>query len=109
MAYDEGLAERLREIFAGQNDIVEKRMFGGFAFMWHGNMCCGIVSDTLMARVGPEQYMAALKRPFAREMDFTGKPMKGYVYVGPAGLEDDEALALWVKLCQNFVATLPAK
>ena len=109
MAYDEGLAERLREVFSAQRDIVEKKMFGGLAFMWRGNMCCGIVDDTLMARVGAEYYAEALKSPHAREMDFTGKVMKVYVYIAPAGFEDDVALQSWVELCLRFVATLPAK
>ena len=63
MAYDEGVAERLREVFAGQTDIVEKKMFGGMAFMHSGNMCCGVVNDVLMARVGPDSYEDALQKP----------------------------------------------
>jgi TfoX/Sxy family transcriptional regulator of competence genes len=109
MAYDEGLAERLREIFTDRYDIDEKKMFGGIAFMLHGHMCCGIVNDTLMARVGPEQYDAALERPHAREMDFTGKAMKGFVYVDPPGYESDEDLRDWVALCESFVNSLPPK
>ena len=109
MAYDEGLAERLREIFADRYDIDEKRMFGGLAFMLHGHMCCGIVNDTLMARVGPEQYVDALRKPYACEMDFTGKAMKGFVYVDPAGFEADENLQAWVALCEGFVNSLPPK
>jgi hypothetical protein len=77
--------------------------------MVNGNMCCGVVNDTLMARVGPDQYEAALKRPHTRKMDFTGKPLKGFVYVAPAGFESDDDLAGWVKRCRDFVATLPAK
>ena len=109
MAYDEGLAERLREIFADRYDIDEKKMFGGIAFMLHGHMCCGIVNDTLMARVGPDQYDTALRRPHAREMDFTGKAMKGFVYVDPTGFESDEDLRTWVALCESFVNSLPPK
>ena len=109
MAYDEGLAERLREIFAGRYDIDEKKMFGGIAFMIHGHMCCGIVNDTLMARVGPVQHDEALGRPHARVMDFTGKVMKGFVYVDPSGFESDEDLQSWVALCENFVNSLAPK
>lgn len=109
MAYDEGLAERLREMFSDRPDVAEKKMFGGIAFMLSGNMCCGVVNDTLMARVGPVQYAAALKRPHARQMDFTGKPLKGFVYVAPEGFESDEDLAEWAGLCLDFVATLPPK
>jgi TfoX/Sxy family transcriptional regulator of competence genes len=109
MAYDEGVAERLREVFAGQANIVEKKMFGGIAFMHAGNMCCGIVNDVLMARVGPDAYEEALTRPGAREMDFTGRSMKGFVYVDPDGFAEDDQLREWVSLCQAFTATLPAK
>jgi TfoX/Sxy family transcriptional regulator of competence genes len=109
MAYDEGLAERLREIFADHYDIDEKKMFGGIAFMLHGHMCCGIVNDTLMARVGPDQYDPALQRPHAREMDFTGKAMKGFVYVDPLGFESDQDLQSWVTFCENYVNSLPPK
>lgn len=109
MAYDEGLAERLREVFSNQRNVTEKKMFGGIAFMVNGNMCCGVVNDTLMARVGPVQYEAALNKPHARKMDFTGKPLKGFVYVAPEGIESDEDLAGWVKRSLDFVTSLPAK
>ncbi|MEQ1662388.1 MAG: TfoX/Sxy family protein [Thiobacillus sp.] len=109
MAYDEGVAERLRETFSARKDVAEKKMFGGIAFMVSGNMCCGVVNDTLMARVGADHYEAALKKPHARKMDFTGKPLKGFVYVAPEGFESDKALVAWVELCLSFVATLPPK
>jgi TfoX/Sxy family transcriptional regulator of competence genes len=109
MAFDEGLAQRLREIFADRGDIVEKKMFGGLAFMLCGNMCCGVNGEELMARVGPDQYASALKRPFAREMDFTGKPLKGFVYVAYQGIASDKDLAAWVERCEAFVSLLPAK
>ena len=81
MAYDEGVAERLRELFVDRPGITEKKMFGGLAFMYRGHMLVGILADSLMARVGPVAYAASLKQAHVREMDFTGKPMKGYVYV----------------------------
>jgi len=109
MAYDEGLVERLREAFGNRRDIAEKKMFGGLAFMLSGNMCCGVVGETLMARVGPAQYETALSRPYAREMDFTGKAMKGFVYVDPGGIESDADLQSWVALCETFVGSLPRK
>lgn len=109
MPYDEGLAERLREAFSTRKDVTEKKMFGGIAFMVSGNMCCGVVNDTLMARVGPDHYDTALKRPHARKMDFTGRPLKGFVYVAPEGFESDEDLAGWVQVSLDFVTTLPAK
>lgn len=109
MAFDEGVAQRVREFFEGRSDITEKKMFGGIAFMHSGNMCCGIVDDVLMARVGPNAYAAALKRPYTREMDFTGKPLKGFVYVDPPGFAEDGQLGEWIDLCQSFTASLPAK
>jgi TfoX/Sxy family transcriptional regulator of competence genes len=109
MAYDEGVAERIREVFAGHDDVIEKKMFGGIAFMQCGNMCCGVVDDVLMARVGPDAYESALTRPGAREMDFTGRSMKGFVYVDPAGFAEDNQLQDWIILCETFTASLPAK
>ncbi len=109
MAYDEGLAERIRDAMRGRSDVVEKKMFGGLCFMVSGNMCCGIVKDTLMARVGPDKYGDFLKEKHAREMDFTGRAMKGMIYVSPEGLDLDEDLAKWIGRCLEFVETLPAK
>ena len=109
MAYDEGVAERLREAYTDTRDVAEKRMFGGIAFMVGGHMSCGVVNDTLMVRVGPDQHANALARPHAREMDFTGKSLTGFVYVDPAGFESDEALASWVQLSVDFVTALPPK
>ena len=109
MAYDEGLAERLRDVYVGMPDVAEKKMFGGLAFMVNGHMSCGVVNDTLMVRVGPEAYANALARPHARQMDFTGKPLKGFVYVAPEGVESDEALSSWVSLSLEFVGSLPPK
>lgn len=109
MAFDDGAAERIRDVFRGQSDIVEKKMFGGIAFMHRGNMCCGLVNDVFMARVGPNSYPAALERPHAREMDFTGKPMKGFVYVDPPGFSEDDQLREWIELCREFTGSLPAK
>lgn len=76
MAYDEGVAQRLRECLSGRDDVIGKKMFGGIAFMLHGNMCCGVVDDTLMARVGPDCYQEALSRPHAREIDFKVAPLR---------------------------------
>ena len=109
MAYDETLAGRLRGALRGAGTVSEKKMFGGIAFMLNGNMCCGVINDLLMARVGPEAYAGALERPHARPMDFTKRPMKGYVYVEPGGLRSDEELAEWVGKCVEFVRTLPEK
>lgn len=109
MAFDEGLAHRLREALADEAGLVERKMFGGLAFMLGGNMCCGVVGERLMVRVGPAAYDAALKRPHARPMDFTGKPLKGMIYVDPEGFESDKDLAAWVKAGVSFARSLPAK
>ena len=109
MAYDEGLAQRLQDHFGDRSDVEAKKMFGGLCFMVKGHMCCGIVRDTLMLRVGPEQYENCLKKPHAREMDFTGRAMKGMVYVSPEGIESDETLGEWVRIAESIVAALPDK
>ena len=109
MAYDEGLAERIRDALRGRQGVSERRMFGGIAFMLDGNMALGIVCESLMARVGPLRYADALALPHVRPMDFTGKPMKGYVYVDPPGIEEDAALENWITACSAFVASLPPK
>jgi TfoX/Sxy family transcriptional regulator of competence genes len=84
-------------------------MFGGIAFMLRGNMLCGILGDMLMARVGAEQYLAALKKPHTHDQAGKMRAMKGYVYIDAAGLESDKALQDWVKLCEKFVSSLPPK
>jgi TfoX/Sxy family transcriptional regulator of competence genes len=109
MAYDESLARRVRAHFADLSDLRERKMFGGLAFMVRDNMCCGIVGDELMVRVGPEQYAAALGQPHAREMDFTGRPMTGMIMVATDGLASDEALEQWIQRGIVFVSSLPSK
>jgi len=109
MSYDEGLAERLREALQSQRGIFEKKMFGGLAFMSRGYMFIGITGEILMARIGPEYYKQALSRSHVRVMDFTGKPMKGYVFVDPPGFESDSDLSDWVQRCHRFVQSLPPK
>lgn len=109
MAYDEGLAQRIRELLDEQPRVSERKMFGGLAFMVGGNMCAGVVADELMVRVGPDQYDAALARPHAREMDFTGRPMRGIVYVAPEGFESDDDLRAWIERGVRFAASLPAR
>ena len=109
MAFDEGLAQRVREALAGRPGITERRMFGGLAFLVDGKMFVGISGSKLMARVGVERYQDALAVPHVRQMDFTGKPMKGYVYVDPPGLVEDKDLGAWVSWCSAYAAALPAK
>jgi hypothetical protein len=109
MAYDEGLAQRIREILDDLPALVEKKMFGGVGFMVQGNMACGVNGNNLIIRVGPERYEEALTQPHARVFDFTGRPMKGWVMVAPGGHETDESLADWVQQGVEFVLSLPAK
>lgn len=84
-------------------------MFGGNAFMVNGHMCCGIIGDELVIRVGAEGHTEALSKPHARAMDFTGRPMKGFVYVTPAGYRTKATLETWIKRGLNFVLSLPPK
>lgn len=109
MAYDEGLAERMRELLQDRPEISERKMFGGYALMLNGHMCVGINGDDLMVRVGPDQYEEALSQPHAREMDFTGRALKGFVYVAPEGFESDEDLSAWIGRGVRFAESLPPK
>jgi TfoX/Sxy family transcriptional regulator of competence genes len=109
MAFDQGLAQRLRERLAGTRGVAEKQMFGGLSFLVDGNMCVGVIGGELIARVGPDATDAALERPGSRLFDFSGRPMKGWITVDPAALEDDDALAAWVDGALGFVRTLPPK
>ncbi len=109
MAFDERLAARIRKVLAGQPGVAEIRMFGGLCFTLHGNMVCGVAGEELMLRVGPERQAQALGRPHARAMDFTGRPMKGFVTVAPAGLATARDLRRWIDLGRDFVAGLPPK
>jgi len=106
MAYDPALADRIRRALAVRPDVTEKAMFGGLAFLLGGKMFCGVVKSDLMVRVGPDRYEESLALPHVRPMDFTGKPMKGYVYVGPRGCRTPRAVRSWVDKGAAFVATL---
>ena len=109
MAYDEKLAERIRGVLARKRGITEKKMFGGLCFLLRGNMLCGVMGSDLMVRVGPDAYEDALGRAHAREMDFTGRPLKGMVSVDAAGLRTGRQLGAWVERGLGFARTLPAK
>jgi TfoX/Sxy family transcriptional regulator of competence genes len=109
MACDEGLAQRIRELLDEQPGLSEKRMFGGLAFLVGGNMAVGIVKDELMVRVGPEAHASALAEPHARPMDFTKRPMRGFVFVAPAGFAEDADLTRWVGRGVRFAGSLPRK
>jgi TfoX/Sxy family transcriptional regulator of competence genes len=109
MAFDQGLAQRMREQLADTGGVTEKQMFGGLAFLVDGNMCVGVIGEELIARVGLDATDAALERPGSRLFDFSGRPMKGWITVAPDALEDDDALAGWIDDALGFVRTLPPK
>jgi len=109
MAYDEKLAERVREVLRRRRGVTEKKMFGGLAFLVKGHMACGVIGDDLMVRVGADAYDAALQKAGARPMDFTGRPMKGMVYVGPRGHRRAPSLRAWVEQGVSYAKSLPPK
>ncbi len=108
MAYDEALADRVRDILEGDQGVSERKMFGGLAFMVDGHMACGIAGDDLMLRLGAEGAESALREPHVRPMDFTGRPMTGMVFVEKAGL-NGASLRRWVTAATTFARTLPPK
>jgi hypothetical protein len=109
MAFDERLADRVRGIIGEDPRLHERKMFGGIAFLLDGNMCVGLVDDDLMVRVGPDAYDDALSRPHAREMDFTGRPMRGIVFVGAEGTTRKADLERWIDRGLAFAGSLPPK
>lgn len=103
MAYNEYLQERIDLILNEKNvQYYSKKMMGGLVYMVDEKMCVGIVKDNLMARVDPEEFQELLKREGAREMDFTKRPMKGYVFVDPEGIDFDRDLEFWIDKCLEF-------
>lgn len=110
MAYSEKLAERVREVLLPhKKNIEEKKMMGGLAFMLNGKMCCGIMKDDLMVRVVQEKYHKALAKPHARVMDFTGKPLKNFLYAGNEAVKTKKQLESWVALGVEFVKSIKDK
>ncbi|HEX2193239.1 MAG TPA: TfoX/Sxy family protein [Acidimicrobiales bacterium] len=109
MAFDEGLAFRVREQLGPRPELTERKMFGGLAFMTSGNMLVGVIGDDLIARVGPEAMDDALAQPGARLFDMTGRPMGGWVVVGGDAVAEDHELAAWIARAERFVETLPPK
>ncbi|NNE19319.1 MAG: TfoX/Sxy family protein [Myxococcales bacterium] len=109
MPYDEELADRVRGALKRRRGISEKKMFGGLAFFVNGHMACGVIGDELMVRVGPDAYAEALEKPGAREMDFTGRPMQGMVYVRARGLQPAPRLKAWVEQGLSYARSLPPK
>ncbi len=109
MAYNEDVAARLRKTLARRKGITERKMFGGLAFLMNGNMCCGVIDENVVLRLGKEGAGKALEERHTREMDFTGTPLASMVYLWPAGYKTDEDLRGWVKRAVAFTKTLPAK
>jgi len=109
MAYSETLAGRIRQRLRRRRDVAEKKMFGGVGFLLGGRLVVGVWKESLVARVGPDDYAAALREADVTEFAITGRAMTGWVLVGPAGVADDATLADWIDRCLAFVATLPAK
>ncbi len=109
MAYDERLAMRIRLLLQDLALAEEKKMFGGTGYLVNGNMACGVNGRRLIVRLDPAEYEEALARPHVRPFDMTGRPMKGWVTVEPAGVESDAALRAWVERGLHYVLTLPPK
>ena len=109
MAFDQDLALRVRRLLEKQDGISERKMFGGLAFLLKGKMFCGVLGGDLVTRLGAEQAQSALKRPHIRPMDFTGRPMKGYVYVAPEGLKTDRALETFLRRAKAYTSSLSGK
>lgn len=109
MAYSGELADRVRDELIAEKELTGREMFGGIGFMISGNMCCGVIGDDLIVRVGPELYHDALVRPDARDFDLTGRAMKGWITVGRGGVADDADLEMWVRLGMAHVKSLPPK
>jgi|SRR5438552_12675955 len=109
VGYSEELAARVRDKLARVKGVTEREMFGGLVFMAAGNMCCGVLGDDLMVRVGGDLHQDALTRPHVREAGVTGRAVRGTVYVGRAGVADDAELGLWVDLGLAHARSLPPK
>ena len=108
MTYNAEIADRVVKVLEGREGLTERKMFGGIAFMLNGNMCCGVTNDDLMVRVSAGGLEDALDQPHASPMDFTGRPMKGFVFVD-AGAVGDRVLRQWVQRGVIFAESLPAK
>jgi TfoX/Sxy family transcriptional regulator of competence genes len=109
VAYDEALADRVRELLAARADVSEQKMFGGIAFMVAGNMACGVLGEELIVRLDRDESEKAVAEDGVRPFDFTGKPMKGIVFVSGELTADDAGLSEWVETGADHAASLPAK
>jgi TfoX/Sxy family transcriptional regulator of competence genes len=109
VAYDEDIAQRVRDVLSARADVSERKMFGGIAFMVGGNMACGVLGEDLIVRLDKEESEKALAEDGVRPFDFTGKAMKGIVYVSPERTSDDAGLAEWVEAGADYATSLPPK
>jgi hypothetical protein len=109
MAYNLSLAERIRSVLENRAGLSERQAFGGLSFLIHGNMAVGVIGDELVVRLGSEAAEAALADPHVRPFDFSGRPMKGWIFVAPTGLESDADLAGWVNQGTAFASGLSPK
>jgi hypothetical protein len=109
MAYDQALAQRLRMALDGIPKLVEKKMFGGIAFLIRGNMACGVNGEQVIVRISPDRYAEALAQPFVRPFDMTGRPMKGWVVVEREGVHSQEDLQTWLQRGVDMAQSLPPK
>lgn len=109
MAYDVKLAARVRELLRGRRSVTEKEQFGGIGFMIGGNMAVSVIGKDLLVRVGPEKHETAMQSKHAKAFSLTGRPARGWVLVGPAGLASKTDLARWAELGLAFAKTLPPK
>ena len=109
MPYDEILADRVEALLKSKRSVTKRKMFGGLCFMVNGNMACGVERNKLVVRVGPGNYENFLKQEYVRKMDFTGKPLKGFIYVMPGGLRRTDSLQKWVDKGIQFARSLPKK
>ena len=109
MAYDEDLAQRVREVLAARAEVSERKMFGGIGFMIAGNMSVGVIGEELIVRLDPEDAEKSLTEDGVREFDFTGRPMKGWIFVAPERTSDDAGLSEWVEAGADYATSLPAK
>jgi TfoX/Sxy family transcriptional regulator of competence genes len=109
MAYSEKLAERITKLLKPQKGVIEKKLFGGIAYMYKDKMMVGIVKDDLMVRCLAGDYESLLKKPHAREMDFTGRPMTGFLYIAAAGIKTDKQLQKWLDVGIEYAIKSPPK
>ncbi len=108
MPFSESLAARIRDALVRRSGIAEQRMFGGLCFLLHGNILVGVRRDSLIARLGEDEASKALKKPYVTQMG-TRRPMKGWVIIGPEGIDTDRQLSAWIDKAVELVETLPAK